>query len=148
MEKKLSFGLDSFKVKSFRFDSTEKTIRKDRINFDIQLNIKSKKGERKCTVFFRIEAKHGKQQPISLGVIETETIYNLIGEIPYNEETDSIQLPNDLIVTFVSIGYSTTRGALLVKAQSTILADAPLPIIDPVKLWEHFKNQKSEKKSG
>ena len=141
MEKKLSFGLDSFKVKSFGFNSTEKPIRKDRINFDIQLNIKSKKDEKKCVVFLRIEAKHGKQQPISLGVIETETIYNLIGEIPYNNETETVQLPNELIVTFVSISYSTTRGALLVKAQSTILAHAPLPIIDPVKLWDHFRNQ-------
>lgn len=140
MERKVSFGVDAFKVRSFSFSDNEETqnIRKDRINFNIGLKVNFVPEHNKFQVFLKIDALHGKQKPVSLGGIETETTFRLSGDLDTNEKGE-VTLPDHLIISLISIAYSTTRGALMVKAQSTILADAPLPITDPTSMWNHFK---------
>lgn len=138
MERKVNFGIGSFKVRSFNFSDIDEKLRKDRINFNIGLKVNFIPEDSRFQVLLKIDAFHGKQNPIALGGIETETIFRLSGDIDTNEKGE-INLPDHLIISLISIAYSTTRGALTVKAQSTILADAPLPITDPISLWNHFK---------
>jgi|GEM_PF-1226142 len=44
---------------------------------------------------------------------------------------DKFRLPDDLLVNFVSIAYSTARGILFSKTQGSYLNQFILPLIDP-----------------
>jgi hypothetical protein len=50
-------------------------------------------------------------------------------------------LPEDIVITFLSISYSNTRGALAAKAQGTVAGDVPLPLINPTKVVKSIVNQ-------
>jgi len=52
---------------------------------------------------------------------------NIVLEI----DGDKFRLPDDLLVNFVSIAYSTARGILFSKTQGSYLNQFILPLIDP-----------------
>jgi hypothetical protein len=46
-------------------------------------------------------------------------------------EGENFNIPTDLLINFVSIVYSTTRGILFAKTQGSFLNQFLLPLIDP-----------------
>lgn len=57
-----------------------------------------------------------------------------ISLIEEDNDGEFVNLPEQLLVTFTSIAYSTTRGIIKEKLAGTRLSDIMLPIIDPKKL--------------
>lgn len=49
----------------------------------------------------------------------------------YDKETNSVFLPEPLILTLNSISISTLRGIIYSEFRGTFLQNATLPIIDP-----------------
>lgn len=127
-QQQVQFTIKLFEINRFYSSEIKKGIRKDRLHYQIEhkFDIDTKEGV--FTVSFRITVVPSKQNNEELASIETTTSFTVIGIDP----EDIVKLPDDVIVTFVSIAYSTTRGALAAKAQGSIVGEVPMPLIDPV----------------
>lgn len=136
-KKEIQFSLHEFEIGSFSNTIPKETIRKDRLNFQIQHTIEVDDKKKLFRIGFKIKVMAGRQSPLELAAIETFTVYKLKGV-----ETENMnRLPDHLVVTFLSIAYSNTRGALAAKAQGTVVGDVPLPLINPTQVIEDMKKQ-------
>lgn len=137
MEKKveIQFAIESFEIIGFSSHTPKTPVRKDRLNFQIQHLFKIEPKLNIFNVGFRIQVTDGKQNKQELANIETITAFK-IKEV----ESGSLnQIPEHLVVTFLSIAYSTTRGALAAKSQGTVVGEVPLPLINPTEVIQNFK---------
>lgn len=143
MEKKKSFlfSLDSFKVLNFSFHTSDSNIRKDRIDFRIQHRFGPELEKNLFHVGFKIKVVAGRKSNKELASIETLTSYIL-------KKVEPIELksfPEEALITFISIAYSNTRGALAAKAQGTIAGEVPLPLINPQEVIQRMKGANDKK---
>ncbi|MEX2573124.1 MAG: hypothetical protein WD317_02465 [Balneolaceae bacterium] len=134
-KQEMQFAIEAFEIDRFSSSKPEANVRKDRLDYKIQHSFDTNVGKKLVHVTFIIEVLSGKQNPRKLTEIETRTTYKLKGI----ETDDGLRLPDELIVTFLSIAYSNTRGALAAKAQGTIVGDVPLPLINPTAVVEKMK---------
>lgn len=67
-----------------------------------------------------------------LGSLKSSCIYNVENlETYFEQNTKSLQLPDQLVITLNSISISTTRGLMFSQFRGTSLHNAVLPVIDP-----------------
>lgn len=134
----LLFDLKSFIITNFKFDK-EKAIG-DNISFGIRPNIVSDKEHNEVKVKLLVAAGMSQDPETFFCTIETETIFNVEDFSLINEEKENL-----LFEIILSVSYSTTRGALAVKAHKTILNKFPLPLINPAQFLETMlvKNKES-----
>jgi hypothetical protein len=140
-KQEIQFAIEAFEIGRFSSFKPEVNVRKDRLDYKIQHSFDTDAGKKMVHITFNIEVLSGKQNPIKLAEIETRTTYKLKGI----KTDDGLRLPDELIVTFLSIAYSNTRGALAAKAQGTIVGDLPLPLINPTEVVEKMKKRIKQK---
>lgn len=58
----------------------------------------------------------------------------------YNNEDDAIIIPDQFMITLISIALSTTRGILTAKTEGTLLREVYLPILNPASFKPVEKN--------
>ena len=133
--KEIQFAIQSFEIDRFSSRTPSKTVRKDRLHFHIQHLFRTDAEAQLFSVGVRVQVSEGKQTQHELADIETITTFKLKGVAP--EEFD--QIPEELVVTLLSISYSNTRGALVAKTEGTIVSQVPLPLINPSKVLNHAK---------
>ncbi len=136
-KKEIQFSLNTFEIGNFSSTTPESTVRKDRLDFQIQHQFDVDAEKKLFRVGFRIKVMPGRQSTEELAAIETYTTYKVKGV----DQENMFSLPDHLVVTFLSIAYSNTRGALAAKAQGTIVGEVPLPLISPTRVIEDMKRQ-------
>jgi hypothetical protein len=126
----IQFAIESFEIVGFSEQKPTSQVRKDRITFQIQHMFTTEVEQKLFKVGFRIQVFDGKLKKTELSSIETITSFSL-----KCEEPDFMnKIPEHLVVTFLSIAYSTTRGALMAKAVGSISGDVPMPLINPTQI--------------
>jgi hypothetical protein len=144
-DQEVQFTIKSFSIDHFSYTKPKHHVRKDRINFGIQHHIEPYPDTNEVHIGFRIKVEQGTKNPIAIATIETNSVYF----VQSKKESLFTQFPEDLLVTFFSIAYSSTRGALTAKAQGSIIEDVPLPLIDPVEIVQNdLKSRESEAKAS
>lgn len=138
----VQFAVEAFEIRQFSSIAPKKSgVRKDRLEFQIQHLFEVNQEKMFIDVCFRIKVMPAKKSSEELAFIETRTVFRLKGI----EKKKLKELPEHLIATFLSIAYSSTRGALAAKAQGTIAGDTPLPLINPAEIirsrTEHSRKQ-------
>lgn len=138
--KEIQFSIHDFKIGTFSNTVPKESVRKDRLDYRIQHQFSVDVEKKFFRVGFKIQVKASPQSNVELANIETSTVYKLKGLA----DDDLNHLPDHLVITFLSIAYSNTRGALAAKTQGTIVGEVPLPLINPTKIIEDMKNKSTE----
>lgn len=133
----ITFGIQDFEVLSYSYEKPEESIRKDRIGYNIQFLTGGNADKEQFWIDIKATGQYGKKDPIILGEIVTRSIFQVENIKHLFNEDGSVTLPDKLVTTMLSIAFSTTRGALAIKAEGNILAGAILPLVDPKKLLEN-----------
>jgi hypothetical protein len=80
-----------------------------------------------CTISIYNEQKNQ-----LLGSLKSSCMYHVENlESFFEQNTKSLQLPDQLVITLNSIAVSTTRGLMFSQFRGTSLHNAVLPVIDP-----------------
>jgi len=135
MKDEIKFAIDSFDITRYSSKTPTSSLRKDRLNFQIQHMFKVLADLNTFQVGFRIRVMERKQSKNEVAAIETMTSFKIKG-IPAERFE---HIPEHLLVTFLSIAYSTTRGALIAKSQGTVVGEVPLPLINPTHVISQMK---------
>jgi hypothetical protein len=136
-KKEIQFSIHQFEIGSFSSTIPKESVRKDRLTFEIQHSFEVDTDKKLFKVGFKIKVMASRQSPLQLAAIETFTVFKLKGV----ESENMNRLPDHLVITFLSIAYSNTRGALAAKAQGTVVGEVPLPLINPTQVIEDLKKQ-------
>jgi outer membrane receptor for Fe3+-dicitrate len=137
MKDELEFAIDSFVINRFSSNSPKSHVRKERLNFQIQHLFKVDAESNIFEVGFRVQVMESKQSKHEIAAIETITSFKIKGLPSENFN----HIPEHLVITFLSIAYSTTRGALVAKSQGSVVGEVPLPLINPSEVIARMKNQ-------
>ncbi len=140
--KHVQFAIEAFEIRSFSSSVSPNYVRKDRLDYRIQHLFDVDHEKLEFSVGFKVKVVAGKKRGDELANIETLTKFKLKGV----ENEEMARLPEHLIITFLSISYSNTRGALAAKAQGTIAGEVPLPLINPTEIVRSIANQVEESK--
>ena len=141
-KKEIQFSIHEFEIGNFSNTVPRKSVRKDRLDYKIQHQFDIDAEKKLFRVGFKIKVTASPQSNVELANIETFTVYKLKGVD--NDEIN--RLPDHLVITFLSIAYSNTRGALAAKAQGTVVGEVPLPLINPTQVIEEMKKRANEGK--
>lgn len=136
-KKEIQFSIHEFEIGSFSSTIPKESVRKDRLTFEIQHSFEVDADKKLFKVGFKIKVMASRQSALQLAAIETFTVFKLKGV----ESENMNRLPDHLVITFLSIAYSNTRGALAAKSQGTVVGDVPLPLINPTQVIEDLKKQ-------
>lgn len=141
-KKEIQFSIHDFEIGNFSNTVPKETVRKDRLDYRIQHQFDVDVEKKLFKVGFKIKVTASPQSNIELANIETFTVYKLKGL--GNDEMN--HLPDHLVITFLSIAYSNTRGALAAKAQGTVVGEVPLPLINPTQVIEDMMKKANDGK--
>jgi len=141
-KKEIQFSIYEFEIGNFSNTVPKESVRKDRLDYKIQHQFDIDVEKKLFIVGFKIKVTASPQSNVELANIETFTVYKLKGV----ENDDINRLPDHLVITFLSIAYSNTRGALAAKAQGTVVGEVPLPLINPTQVIEEMKKRANEGK--
>lgn len=139
-KKEIQFSIHEFEIGNFSNTVTKESVRKDRLDYRIQHQFDVDVEKKLFKVGFKIKVTASPQSTVELANIETFTVYRLKGL----ENDEMKHLPDHLLITFLSIAYSNTRGALTAKAQGTVVGEVPLPLINPTQVIEDMKKRSNE----
>jgi hypothetical protein len=137
--KVINYGLKEIQTIKYNFNSPEKKITNQTIefNFNILPTIKylTEKDYILVTINVSVVIKETEEE-----ILNTETVfvYHAIDlkdflVLKKDENTWSFKDSKNegLLVTLISVSLSTMRGIIFEKAQGTILANSPIPIMNP-----------------
>lgn len=141
-KKEIQFSIHEFEIGNFSNTVPKESVRKDRLDYKIQHQFDVDAEKKLFIVGFKIKVTASPQSNVELANIETFTVYKLKGV----ENDEMNRLPDHLVITFLSIAYSNTRGALAAKAQGTVVGEVPLPLINPTQVVEEMKKRANEGK--
>lgn len=136
-KKEIQFSIQAFEIGSFSSTIPKESVRKDRLDYRIQHQFDVDEEKKLFMVRFQIHVSVSPQSTVELANIETSTTFKLKGI----EKENMRKLPDHLLITFLSIAYSNTRGALAAKAQGTVVGEVPLPLINPTQVIEDMKKR-------
>lgn len=141
--KQISFGLQSFKI--LDIDLNQDIIEYDEENsgYAIQFKLEANKKESTVSILFNITAQEGENADKILARINTRTTFHL-SDIENITDGKTIDIPDNLGVTLLSISLSTTRGALAAKTEGHVLEGNLIPLVNPQMMYEDFLKQLKE----
>ncbi len=132
-EIKIQMKFKSFRTLDFAYHQPPEQIKNtDTVHFNFNFEVLIEKSLKSVIINFKVVTFIGKDEGrFQIASIETKSVFEFQGLEPLAQVGDSIQFPDNLLITFLSISYSTTRGALCSKGAGTILETAIMPLIDP-----------------
>lgn len=145
----ITFALSEVKVDRFSLTPGEK-MSPSKIIYDIGLergfDLKKEVAFFSIPIQISYPKKDGEKKAI--GNIKTTFSFHIL-DMKKLTKDDKINIPKELMGTFVNIAYATTRGILFERSASTSLGNLVLPLVSPVKLLELtdpdlFKKQKEK----
>jgi len=142
-KKQIEFGLHSFNILSFELDDEIKAINEKNIGYSIQFRQEMSRKDSIFSILLKVNALEGEDAEEPLVKIETRTSF-IIQDIDQLIDGDSVNIPDHLAITLLSISLSTTRGALAAKTEEHLLNNHPLPLINPKQMYEDFLQSQEE----
>lgn len=144
-KKQIEFGLDSFNILSFYLDDEISDVDENNVGYSIQFRQEMSRKDSIFSILLKVNAQEGEDAEEPLAKIETRTSF-IIQDIDQLIDGDSVNIPNHLAVTLLSISLSTTRGAIAAKTEEHLLKNHPLPLINPKQMYEDFLRSQEESK--
>jgi hypothetical protein len=138
MEKRVPIGIQysGFRFKSFSFSEPAGVGKNESFNFET--SIATRTANERIVVGLMILVNR-KSDGVTYAKAETESLFLAKGLDQAADKSGSINLPENLLFTVISLAISTSRGALMVKGAGTFLEKIPMPIIDPQSFFQQKK---------
>lgn len=100
-------------------------------NFEIRSEIRLNNDLKLVMVIISVDL-FDQEKTNKLGYISTSCIFEVVDYNRYVDvKTNTLNFPNDFMISVNSIALSTTRGIMFSQFRGTYLHNAVLPIIDP-----------------
>ena len=129
----ITFKLNSFKVEHFLlhdFAKSEEQLNPDQVLFHHVGKAEVFVQKKQIAIRFDVKTEYLSKP---LGEISTISVYEIVNFENFVID-NTIQIPKMVWIMLVGLAYSTTRGALIVKGEGTLLEKYPMPVVDPGKL--------------
>jgi len=136
----VSFGLIEIeKVKFYENDPDEigfDDVAKNKIKTGIHTELEINVDKATIGIILEITFSHSENSTNNLYGIKTKHTYKIknISEIVKKVNDDGFNIPDQLLITLISIAYSGTRGMLAVLVTNEKYKKIILPIVNPKKL--------------
>lgn len=132
MEKQLSIAIRKIKELEFSIDSTAKAPEEPTIGFGVITTTDIEKE------IFEIQVTYDLKNPESDSIlvhIKVSTVFNLLDIKQFlNEDNKSLNLPNNGLITMLSLSISHTRAILAKNTFGTDYETYYLPIVNPTEI--------------
>jgi hypothetical protein len=127
----ITFRIKGLDILHFDLSLPDKPIAEIKIfNFDINVEQRVSFEEKLVIVVTSVEILNDSRE-LKLGSIKVGVVFELTNfDNLIDENTKQLLLPDDIVLTFNSIGISTTRGVMYSQFKGTLLHNAFLPVID------------------
>lgn len=133
----ITFGLYSFKILVFELNEDVVDYDEENSGYSFQFRLETSKKDSTVSFLTKITAQEGENADKIIARIETRTTFH-ISEIDKITDGESLNLPNNLGVTLLSISLSTTRGAFAAKTEGHFLENHLIPLVNPQMMYEEF----------
>lgn len=134
----ISFGLHSFKILDFDLNEDVTDYDEENSGYSFQFRFEANKKDSTVSLLLKITAQEGEQADKIIARIETRTTFH-ISKIEKVMDGESLNLPDNLGITLLSISLSTTRGAFAAKTEGHLLENYLIPLVNPQIMYEEFK---------
>ncbi|MGB7510200.1 MAG: hypothetical protein WBP54_02800 [Pelodictyon phaeoclathratiforme] len=138
MEKRSPIGIQysGFRFNSFSFREPAGVGKNESFNFETSMAIRTAKERIVVGLMILVNRK---SDGVTYAKAETESLFLAKGLDQVIDKSGTINLPEDLLFTVISLAISTSRGALMVKGAGTFLEKIPMPIVDPQSFFQQNK---------
>jgi hypothetical protein len=138
METRTQIGIQysGFRFKSFSFREPAGVGENESFNFETSMAIRTANDRIIIGLMIMVNRK---SDGITYAKAETESLFLAKGLEQAADKFGKINVPEDLLVTVISLAISTSRGALMVKGAGTFLEKTPMPIVDPKSFFQNKK---------
>lgn len=133
----MTFGLHSFKILDFDLNKDVVDYDEENSGYSFQFRLEASKKESTVSFLLKITAQEGENEDKILAKIETRTTFH-VSEIEKIADGESLNIPDNLGVTLLSISLSTTRGAFAAKIEGHFLENHLIPLVNPQIMYEDF----------
>jgi len=138
-----SYRLKSINILSFNFNGINLIDKKSKPPF-LKYNLEIKSGsnkENKAVIIVAIITTYFNKDNEPYSKLSIEYIFDIKdpNNLIFQEEEPNI--PYDLMLTFISIAISTSRGILFEKGRGTLMQQEPLPLIDPTRFIKKVESK-------
>lgn len=135
-KRQITFALTGVKVNNFSLNLPEE-IQHSNLTFDIGLERTFDIDNETVILSIPIVMYLHKDSTdeTNIGTIKTSFIFH-IHNMKDLLSGERVNIPKELMGTFVNIAYATTRGILFEKSASSSIGNVILPLVSPVKLLE------------
>lgn len=144
-DKLVSYKLSEIRKKSYFQKSLEElglsksSIKKGQAKIGTQLTVRKKDSSVVIGLDVRFTAKKD-ERDIELFGIETEHIFHIknVNDLFAEENENEINIPKSLVLAFLNVSVSGTRGMLVALNSNPDYAKIYLPLVDHLKIVDHI----------
>ena len=143
----IRFKIKSYRIVKFNFNTSINEvieIEKENLKYNFKSGFSIRRELNQIGVLLGVDINLDRGQPINIFNSEFEYIFEIDDISKFKHDDKSMTIPDQFMITLVSISFSTTRGIILGKSAGTILDKIIMPLIDPKKLLPQ-KNRKISK---
>lgn len=124
----IRFAIENFIEPGLEFDP-------NRVTFETTTAVTFAVPEENVAIDIQIKLFLDKDKANQKGMLHTRTVYHIRDfNNAFKVEGDRVTVPDAIMVTFVSIAVSSTRGILAAKTEGTIFHNSFFPVIEPARL--------------
>jgi len=140
-ELKIKYRLQKIKIINFNFSiQDDKNVNFDQPHIEIVLNRNIDINKEVIIITLSINLFSDEAHEYRLCTLTVEFSFHTIGIKDMKKNGNQLIIPNDFILSLVSISYSTCRGIFFEKCASTCLSNLILPLINPRDLLPRQKD--------
>jgi len=133
----VTFRISSIKTLKFLLDNTEAAVKTDRKAFHFNITLGTFVNPSNKIIGFEVI------QDVFLDKELTQKVSELISRIEFeilnfdevvkhNKQTKELNIPDQIMVTLISISLSTSRGIFASKVEGSALEGVYMPIVNPL----------------
>lgn len=134
----IKFSISNLEDLGYTFKKPEKSIPSDRVDFSLIHSVQINEKENEISVYLKSKYTYGKREPKLVAEFIFKVTYEVEGleDVIDVDEKGNKSIPDGIIATLFSIGYSTMRGAFFEKSKGTMAERLIIPVINPVTILE------------
>ena len=140
-ELQIKYRLQKIKIINFNFNiQDDKNVNFDQLYIETILKQNIDIDKEFIIITLGIHVFTDESHKDLLCTLTVEFSFHTIGIKDVKKNGDQLKIPNDFILSLVSISYSTCRGIFFEKCASTCLSNLILPLINPRDLLPKEEN--------
>lgn len=144
------FNIDNLEDLGYTFKKPEKSIPSDRVDFSLIHNVEIHEDESQIIILLNPRYTYGKRDPKLIAEFVFKVVYNVdgLGDVIEVDEEGNTSIPDGLLATLFSIGYSTMRGAFFEKSKGSMAERLIIPVVNPVQVLKESKTTEEKPTLG